>query len=183
MPQSVAIILQRLTQTLYDLKNRVFINTAIVKYNTNVVEAYQKFSKALLSWYSTNKDGSDVVADRTFILLFKHTDIADYSSGYLTSISAIERFLSQCKNFYLDISDFSTSAPVSLQRYYVFGYNSLKVLQHQQTNSNLNGQAMALIRCEAGYINENAGIEQHHQYTIDYSENIEVGVCKNKCYC
>lgn len=184
MAQSVAVILSRLTQSLYDIRAKYFINTAIVKYQSSVSDQYGYFSKALLSWYSQDKDGTNIISNSGQILLYKHTRTADYSSCYELSDANLQRFLSDCSKFKLQLSDFSVQTPNGIQIYYVFGNNNLRVLiHHQYDHGVIESLSFRLIRSQSGLVATNQGINLSTQFIIGQHGDSELGVCKNKFCC
>lgn len=150
MPQSVATIINILTQTLYYLKTRVFINTSIIKYHQNVIDVFGTFSKSFLKWESSAKDGTGFLSGSGQILLFKHSKEADYASAYKASDDAILHFLNDRKNFILNISHFFDVIPSAFYRYYSFGNNNLKMLIYQQPNK----LYFTILRGDTGYTHE-----------------------------
>lgn len=168
-------LLNKLTQTVYDLNYKLFIETKIVKSNLNVETQYGSFTKALLNWYSNDQDGQDPITQTGQILLYNKTCSADYASAYDTYDTTIERYLEDPKNFKLDIADFKNQVPIALQVYYLFNKNDLKILTTYQSSKR--GIYLRIVRCKTGteYQNLSTSLEPQIVIKSNYSQQ---AVCK-----
>lgn len=130
MSGSLSVILDRLTQTLYDLNKRMFINRRIVKVSDEVRERLGDFVVALLQWNSTDREGRNVVESRPLhILTVRNVDGDSFGALFYTFRSVIDRYNDDCRNFVLNISDFNTVEVFGMQRYYVSRNNRLEIIE------------------------------------------------------
>lgn len=181
MSSNLSVILSRLTETIYNLDTRVFTNRRVVKADSSVSTDLGSFTKALLQWESTDKEGKDVVSTGKFrILILNSSSDGDFSSLYETTSDTIDSYNSDCSNFTLTTDDFSSETPVGVQRYYVVRKNRLEVLESEVSNSgaNITLNRYSIGKEDASLKTNAFTISSDSQATLDSTADVDAGVCK-----
>ena len=179
MSSNLSVILNRLAQTTYNLDTNTFLNRRRVNVSDNVKSTYGASAAAFISWTSTDKSGSTIVSTGLFrILLLQSNATADYATLFSTTQAVIERFQSDCTNFVLDVSDFASTFPVGVQRYYLVKKNQLEVLEVETADGQIDLNLMCIGKEVARMKTNSFLLADAAQADLTATNDDDAGVCK-----
>ena len=179
MSSNLSVVLDRLTKTIYDLDNRKFINRRVVNYD-DTIKALGTFSKAILRWNSTDKDGKSPVDDgKIHVLLIGGSSAGDYASVFESNLAAVERYNTDCSSFVLTSDDLESTTPIGVQRYYITRKNRLEILETLLLENNTKVLLNRFtIGKEYGTMKLNTfTLADDSVATLDDTSEVDAGVC------